>query len=252
MAWVDNALFRRQASYEVESRIQEFTPQRVIAEGDRIGAHPAAHSSTLRDHRNYSGVFQRPAVAVRAEFAPHEVEFILSRDMFFLSTVDPAGRPTVSYKGGAPGFVRVASPSSLIFPWFDGNGMFYSAGNLAETSKVGLLFIDFVTPNRLRVQGEARILREASLVASYPGALFVVGVEVESVWVNCPRYIHRYQKVADSKYLPAEEGEAPLPGWKRIDIVQEALPPVDRERVSAAGGVIDQFAYGDLLAKGEA
>jgi uncharacterized protein len=189
---------------------------------------------------------------MHAEFAPHEIEFIQSRDMFFLSTVDPAGRPTVSYKGGAPGFVRVAGPSSLIFPWFDGNGMFYSAGNLSETSKVGLLFIDFITPNRLRVQGEARVVREASLVASYPGAQFVVGVEVESVWVNCPRYIHRYQKVADSKYLPVEGSEAPLPGWKRIDAVQEALPSVDRERVSTGGGVIDQGVYGDLLAKGEA
>jgi len=189
---------------------------------------------------------------MHAEFAPHEVEFIQSRDMFFLSTLDPAGRPTVSYKGGAPGFVRVVGQSSLIFPWFDGNGMFYSAGNLAETSKVGLLFIDFVTPNRLRVQGEARLMREASLLASYPGALFVVGVEVESVWVNCPRYIHRYQKIAESKYVAAEGDEAPLPGWKRIDIVQEALPSLDRERVETAGGVIDQAAYGDLLAKGEA
>ena len=189
---------------------------------------------------------------MHAEFAPHEIEFIQSRDMFFLSTLDPAGRPTVSYKGGAPGFVRVVGQSSLIFPWFDGNGMFYSAGNLAETSKVGLLFIDFVTPNRLRVQGEARLMREASLLASYPGALFVVGVEVESMWVNCPRYIHRYEKIAESKYVVAEGDEAPLPGWKRIDIVQEALPSLDRERVETAGGVIDQAAYGDLLAKGEA
>jgi hypothetical protein len=189
---------------------------------------------------------------MHAEFAPHEIEFIQSRDMFFLSTLDPAGRPTVSYKGGAPGFVRVVGQSALVFPWFDGNGMFYSAGNLAETSKVGLLFIDFVTPNRLRVQGEARLMREASLLASYPGALFVVGVEVESVWVNCPRYIHRYEKIAESKYVVAEGDEAPLPGWKRIDIVQEALPSFDRERVETAGGVIDQAAYGDLLAKGEA
>jgi uncharacterized protein len=189
---------------------------------------------------------------MHAEFAPHEIEFIQSRDMFFLSTVDACGRPTVSYKGGAPGFVRVTGPGSLVFPWYDGNGMFYSAGNLAETGKVGLLFIDFVTPNRLRVQGEAKILRDAALVASCPGALFVIGVDVEAMWVNCPRYIHRYEKVAGSKYLPCEGSEAPLPGWKRIDIAQQALPAEDRDRVTVAGGVIDQAAYGDLLAKGEA
>jgi len=55
-------------------------------------------------------------VAVHSEFAAHEAGFIQSRDMFFLSTVDASGRPTVSYKGGAPGFVRVTSASSLLFP----------------------------------------------------------------------------------------------------------------------------------------
>ncbi len=69
---------------------------------------------------------------MHGEFAPHEVNFINARDMFFLATVDPFGRPTVSYKGGAAGFVRVTGPSSLIFPWYDGNGMFYSAGNSGD------------------------------------------------------------------------------------------------------------------------
>jgi predicted pyridoxine 5'-phosphate oxidase superfamily flavin-nucleotide-binding protein len=132
------------------------------------------------------------------ELTPPEIDFIQSRDMFFLATIDPSGRPTVSYKGGAVGFVRVMDSGALVFPWHDGNGMFYSAGNLSENAKVGLLFIDFLTPNRLRVQGEAKISREADLVASYPGALFVIRVEIENIWANCPRYIHRYEKTADS------------------------------------------------------
>jgi uncharacterized protein len=209
-------------------------------------------------HRNLQDEFGTRRLAdlmeggvMHTELAPQEIEFIQTRDMFFLSTVDPAGRPTVSYKGGAPGFVRVEGAGALTFPWYDGNGMFYSAGNLSETHKVGLLFIDFVTPNRLRVQGEARIIRDASLFAEHPGAQFLIGVEVESLWVNCPRYIHRYQKIDDSKYLPSDGSEAPLPGWKRIDLIQEALSPIERVRVADAGGVIDQAAYADLLAKGE-
>jgi predicted pyridoxine 5'-phosphate oxidase superfamily flavin-nucleotide-binding protein len=185
-------------------------------------------------------------------FAPHEIGFIESRDMFFLASVDPFGRPTVSYKGGAPGFVRILGPNRLVFPWYDGNGMFYSAGNIARTAKIGLLFIDFVTPNRLRVQGDANISRDAALVDSYPGAQFVVGVDVESIWVNCPRYIHRYDKAGDSKYLPDDRGDAPLPGWKRLDIAQDAIGEADRARVATAGGVIDEATYGELVAKGEA
>src|SRR5262245_4144720 len=49
--------------------------------------------------------------------------FIESRDMFFLSTIDHQGRPTVSYKGGDPGFVRVLDSKTLAFPCYDGNGI---------------------------------------------------------------------------------------------------------------------------------
>ena len=129
--------------------------------------------------------------------------------------------------------------------------MFYSAGNLVERASVGLLFIDFLRPNRLRVQGAAAISRDPALLAAYPGAQLLVSVAVESVWVNCPRYIHGYQKIADSKYLPDSAGDAPLPGWKRLDVAQEALTPKDRAAVDATGGVIDMDAYGALLAKGE-
>jgi uncharacterized protein len=201
------------------------------------------------DTRRLADLMERGVM--HSEFAPQEIDFIQSRDMFFLATVDPSGRPTVSYKGGAEGFVRVTASNALIFPWYDGNGMFYSAGNLVETIKVGLLFIDFLTPNRLRVQGEAKLLREAALVASYPGAQFVVGVEAESIWVNCPRYVHRYQKTADSKYLPDANGAAPLPGWKRLDVAQEAITPADRARVAAAGGPIDLADYAKRVAQGE-
>src|SRR6185503_8044835 len=42
---------------------------------------------------------------VLTEIPPEHKAFIESRDMFFLSTIDHQGRPTVSYKGGDPGFV---------------------------------------------------------------------------------------------------------------------------------------------------
>ncbi|MEZ5728161.1 MAG: pyridoxamine 5'-phosphate oxidase family protein [Burkholderiaceae bacterium] len=45
------------------------------------------------------------------------------------------------------------SPESIAFPLYNGNSMFLSAGNMSETGKVGLLFIDFETPHRLRVEG---------------------------------------------------------------------------------------------------
>lgn len=210
-------------------------------------------------HRDLQDAFDSRRLAdlmeggiMHGEFAPQEIDFIQSRDMFFLASIDPAGRPTVSYKGGAPGFVRVTGPQSLVFPWFDGNGMFYSAGNIAQNGKVGLLFIDFVTPNRLRVQGDGKLLRDAEAASAFPGAQFVVEVSVESIWVNCPRYIHPHQKIADSQYVPDADGAAPMPGWKRLDVAQEAIRPDERDRVAAAGGVIDMETYAGMVQRGEA
>ena len=64
------------------------------------------------------------ARVVLTEISPEHKAFIESRDMFFLSTIDHQGRPTVSYKGGDPGFVRVTDNKAVAFPCYDGNGMF--------------------------------------------------------------------------------------------------------------------------------
>ena len=94
-------------------------------------------------------------VIVHDSLSPQDRAFIAQAEMFWLASVDPKGSPTVSFKGGAPGFVRMPDDQTLLFPCFDGNGMFFSMGNIAATAHVGLLFMDFVTPSRLRVQGDA-------------------------------------------------------------------------------------------------
>src|SRR6266511_608800 len=106
---------------------------------------------------------------VHTEIQDAERAFIESRDMFFLATVDQSGQPTCSYKGGDPGLVTVVDATTLAFPIYDGNGMFLSLGNMQATAGVGLLFIDFETPHRLRVQGRASIREQDSLLARYPG-----------------------------------------------------------------------------------
>lgn len=76
--------------------------------------------------------------------------------MFFLSTVDHQGRPTVSYKGGDPGFMKVLDNGTLAFPSYDGNGMFFSMGNIAGNAQVGLLLMDFEQPFRMRIRARLR------------------------------------------------------------------------------------------------
>jgi len=123
----------------------------------------------------------------RTEFTADDRAFIERQALFFLSTADDAGQPDVSYKGGAPGFVRVLDPRTLAFPSYDGNGMFRSLGNLRLNDRVGLLFIDFEQPQRLRVLGRAVADDTDPLLAEYEGAQLVVRVRVERVFPNCPR-----------------------------------------------------------------
>ncbi len=175
------------------------------------------------------------AAVITETLSEQQIAFIAAQNMFFLSTVDEQGFPTVSYKGGARGFVRALNPQTLVFPSYDGNGMFMSMGNIEAQAKVGMLFVDFQTPQRARVRGAARLLREGPLLASYPGADLVVEVAVERAWVNCPRYVHPMQSLSQSAYVPREDGSAKLALWKRIDLMQDVLNASDRAAAQALG-----------------
>jgi uncharacterized protein len=177
--------------------------------------------------------------------------FIESRDFFFLSTVNAAGEPTVSYKGGGVGVVTVVDPTTLAFPSYDGNGMFLSMGNIAETAKIGMLFIDFETPNRLRVQATATVSSDDPLMEKYPGAQLIVRASLDQVWVNCARMIHPHQRLATSRYVPDADGNAPYPAWKRIDLLQDALAPADMGRAENEGGLISNEDYAAKLMAGD-
>jgi len=192
------------------------------------------------------------AVIVQPGIDDEAKAFIESRAFFFLSTVNHEGHPTVSHKGGAPGFVRVPDPMTLVFPSYDGNGMFLSMGNIAGDGRIGLLFIDFDTPHRVRVHATATISADDPLMAEYPGADLIVRATVVDSFVNCPRYISPHASGEPSKYVPDADGAAPLPGWKKIDVMQDLLPERDRGRAAQEGGTISVDEYADKLADGTA
>jgi predicted pyridoxine 5'-phosphate oxidase superfamily flavin-nucleotide-binding protein len=151
-------------------------------------------------------------------------------DMFFLATVDEAGQPTCSYKGGDPGFVTLLDDRTLVFPNYDGNGMYLSMGNLAGTGNVGMLFIDFELQRRMRIDGTAQIAMDAHLLERYPEAQFVVRVEARRVFPNCPRYIHKYQLVERSAFVRRDTTATPIPAWKQSAWACDVLPIHDPAR----------------------
>lgn len=162
----------------------------------------------------------------RSEFTDDDREFIASLPYFFLATADAQGRPDCSFKGGAPGFVRITGPGELAFPDYDGNGMFKSLGNLLVNDHVGLLFIAMHgKPKRLRVNGAATIDRNDPLLAEAVGAQMIVRVRATAIFPNCPRYVPSFEQVEPSIYVPRPGVRPPEPAWKDFDMFKDVVPP---------------------------
>jgi predicted pyridoxine 5'-phosphate oxidase superfamily flavin-nucleotide-binding protein len=156
--------------------------------------------------------------------------FIESADMFFLATADEQGRPSCSYRGGDPGFVKVVDDRTLALPNWDGDGMYISWGNALANPNVGMLFIDFMKRWRLRIHGTASIVKDDPLLKNYREAQFIVRITVREAFGNCSRYVHKYQLIERSAYVPRAGCETPIPDWKKLPENKEVLPANDPAR----------------------
>ena len=162
----------------------------------------------------------------RTGFTDADKAFIEGALFFFLATANARGEPDCSFKGGMPGFARVMAPDELVFPDYDGNGMFKSLGNIAVNPHVGLLFIDMGdAPRRVRVNGEARISHDDPRMREFAGAQMLVHVRPRVIFPNCPRYIIDPAGKTPSQYAPRPGYEPPEPAWKGFDAFKDAVPP---------------------------
>lgn len=162
----------------------------------------------------------------RDRFNDDDAAFIAGLGFFFLATADAQGRPDCSFKGGPAGFVRVTAPDLLVFPDYDGNGMFKSLGNIAANPHVGLLFIAMgEAPKRLRVNGRAEVVSDDPMIEAIPGAQLLVKVTPLDIFPNCPRYIPNLELKAASPYLPAAATPPLEPKWKSFETFADVVPP---------------------------
>lgn len=187
----------------------------------------------LRETRRIADRLEQ--VIVHETFTESDRAFIQQCPMVFVATADADNRPDCSYKGGLPGFVRVVDEKTLVFPDYDGNGMYRSWGNLVVNPHIGLLFIDFENQSRLRVNGTARISDDDPMRSAYPGAVFIVRMTAEKIFPACPRYIHKMHLVELSAYVPQADYTPPIPEWKKFDDFRDALPDRDQADVDNEG-----------------
>jgi len=159
-------------------------------------------------------------------FTEADAGFIAAQSFFFLATADDEGRPDCSFKGGPPGFARVVAPDLLVFPDYDGNGMFKSLGNIAANPHVGLLFIAMgERAGRIRVNGRAEVVADDPMMAEIPGAQLLVKVTPTDIFPNCPRYIPKVTIEEASPYAPAADAAPLEPKWKAFPDFADVVPP---------------------------
>jgi predicted pyridoxine 5'-phosphate oxidase superfamily flavin-nucleotide-binding protein len=97
-------------------------------------------------------------------------DWIERADTLFIASAHPRGGADASHRGGRPGFVRLLGADRLAFDDYPGNGMFNTLGNLVESPRAGVLFVDFERGDLLQLAGRAEV-----------GADFSVRFDVEEV-----------------------------------------------------------------------
>ncbi len=82
----------------------------------------------------------------------------------------------------------------------------------------------------MRVEGRAELVFDGTLLSKYPEAQFLVRVEADRIYPNCPRYIHKFELVERSSFVPRAAVPTPVPAWKQSDWASDVLPAGDPAR----------------------
>ena len=134
-----------------------------------------------------------------------EVDFITTRDSFYIATVNPDGWPYLQHRGGVRGFVRVLDEHTLAFPDFSGNRQYLTTSNLDHDSRVSLFFMDYARRRRLKLLGRAQYSAPKAEAPQSTTATARVErtMEIEVVafdW-NCPQHITPRYSAAELQAL---------------------------------------------------
>ena len=156
---------------------------------------------------------------------PDEIDFIQSRDSFYLGSVSETGWPYIQHRGGPPGFSKVISPNEIVFADYKGNHQMLSTGNLATNDRVTLFLMDYPQRVRLKLLGHAEVLdgRDHPELVQQIAAPEMVRlterifkIRIVSFDWNCPKYI-------TPRYTAAEVAEFAAPLKARIAELESQL-----------------------------
>ncbi|WP_369207354.1 pyridoxamine 5'-phosphate oxidase family protein [Streptomyces sp. PU-14G] len=128
---------------------------------------------------------------VRTELHQFDRDWLAHSPFCLIATSAADGRCDVSPKGDPPGFAKVLDDRTLAVPDRPGNKRVDGLRNLLSNPHVGLVFFLPGRGDTLRINGRARIVREApfleTMVARRNRPKLAVVVEIQEVFHHCAK-----------------------------------------------------------------
>jgi PPOX class probable FMN-dependent enzyme len=167
----------------------------------------------VTDETTLRELLGEPTEIVRAKVSDRlnelTVRFVDLSPFVLLATSAPDGTCDVSPRGDPPGFVRVLDERTLLLPERPGNRLADSLRNILRNGHVGLLFVIPGVEDTLRVNGRAKLVTDAKLLAAsaVEGKTPRLGllIEVDEVFTHCSKAFLRSELWNPSRYIERQE-----------------------------------------------
>ncbi|WP_113699492.1 pyridoxamine 5'-phosphate oxidase family protein [Nonomuraea lactucae] len=183
-------------------------------------------------------VMPRAANKERVRLHEHDRQWLAASPFCLVATADAQGNCDVSPKGDPAGFIHVIDDTTIAIPDRPGNRRVDGFHNILANPHVGLIFLIPGRNETLRVNGRARLVRDAPffdemIVKGHRPRLAIV-VEIDQIFFHCAKAFLR-----SSLWKPEEWAPDPLPSHARL--VKEV------QRVEETVEQLEEY-YGDQYA----
>jgi len=191
---------------KLKAKIENMDPaEKTDHSGERI-AHKRFGVESFWDAHDFDALFHASIPAGMSAY-------LESLPFFFIATANQRGECDCSFRGrehdasGRPyALVKVIDAKTLIFPDYSGNNFFNSLGNILVNGQIGMLFIDFDSRQRARINGRANIIEDRHDYAElWPLAQRYIQVTVEQVFGNCRSRIPRMKLITPTDSVFQDE-----------------------------------------------
>jgi predicted pyridoxine 5'-phosphate oxidase superfamily flavin-nucleotide-binding protein len=132
------------------------------------------------------------------ELTQREIQYIQSRDSFYMATVGENGWPYVQFRGGPKGFLKIMDNTTLGYADFRGNRQYISVGNINSSNKAALILMDYPSQQRLKIWAESEVIYvedDSELLKDLEVSEYNAHVErliifkIQAYDWNCPQHI---------------------------------------------------------------